>query len=152
MKFFTTMALLACSIGLPAMPAARAATHVSSHTSTHHRTSLQVDDHALDWRSDGNSLRLHDGPSGMKVISLVPDGWLGLHRGDLILAVDGRTVTTIASLQRALRELDTRAAVLTVRAPDGGHRDVMLAGDDYARWLTDVPEPPPPPPRVTTAR
>lgn len=150
MKPFTMMTLLVCSIVPPASPTARAAPHVSSHTSTH-RTSLHVDDHALDWHSDDRSLRLHDGPNGVKVPSVMPDGWLSLHRDDLILAVDGETVTTIQSLQRALANLGTHAAALTIRTSHGDHRDMTLTRDDYAPWLPDAPEPPPLP-RVTTTR
>lgn len=140
---------IALSALLLALPAARAAT-VTHHASSSHHSYLRVDDDTLDWQRDGRALRLHDTGAGVAVTAVQPDGWLGLHDGDVIAAVDGRATSRIAQMRQQLAGLGDQAARLAVRAAGGARREVRLAHDDYAPWLPGAPMPvppaPPPPP------
>lgn len=72
------------------------------------------------------------GPSGRDRVSLAevrldsPADREGLRRGDVILAINGRTVTTTAQAQEALAQATGPVLLLRVERPDRGVRHIVL--------------------------
>jgi len=104
---------------------------------------LQVDDHQLRWQGLERRLQLRDVQAGVVVEDA--EG-LPLHAGEVIRAVDGKPVQTVAALISALRALHGHSTALQVDARDGSVRVAHLSASDYVDLIPSAPPPPPLPP------
>ena len=125
--------LLASIFAMPAM-AASLSIHQDNGTGS------------LDWHDGNHALVMQSSDrQGIRVVEAKPEGVLGLRASDVILAVDGHTVTRINVLLDRLHASKSATANLLVRR-DGKPQVVTVAVSDYMRFMPPKPPTPPPPP------
>jgi hypothetical protein len=125
--------LLASIFAMPAM-AASLSIHQDNGTGS------------LDWHDGNHALVMQSSDrQGIRVVEAEPEGVLGLRASDVILAVDGHTVTRINVLLDRLHASKSATANLLVRR-DGKPQVVTVAVSDYMRFMPPKPPTPPPPP------
>jgi hypothetical protein len=101
---------------------------------------------SLDWHDGNHALVMESSDrQGIRVVEAEPEGILGLRASDVILAVDGHTVTRINVLLDRLHASKSATANLLVRR-DGKPQVVTVAVSDYMRFMPPKPPTPPPPP------
>lgn len=88
MRCMTLIGTLALVIALTSP--AHAGWYVKMHGTTDSLTWQSADGHALDLSSKEGK--------GVRIVKIAPDGRDGLHKGDLITAVDGHVVAHVADL------------------------------------------------------
>lgn len=109
---------------------AHAGWYVKIHGTTNNLTWQGADGQALDLSStDGK---------GIKVVAIAPDGRAGLHRGDLITAVDGHTVTHVKDLLIYANAHLQDPTELAVRR-DGHNVEVALAAGELGLLMHPHP-------------
>ncbi|HKS93573.1 MAG TPA: hypothetical protein VJS16_02815 [Gammaproteobacteria bacterium] len=125
--------LLASIFAMPAM-AASLSIHQDNGTGS------------LDWHDGNHALVMQSSDrQGIRVVEAEPEGVLGLRASDVILAVDGHTVTRINVLLDRLHASKSATANLLVRR-DGKPQVVTVAVSDYMRFMPPKPPTPPTPP------
>ena len=125
--------LLASIFAMPAM-AASLSIHQDNGTGS------------LDWHDGNHALVMQSSDrQGIRVVEAKPEGVLGLRASDVILAVDGHTVTRINVLLDRLHASKSATANLLVRR-DGKPQVVTVAVSDYMRFMPPKPPTPPTPP------
>lgn len=128
---------------LPLLCCAVAATAIA-HGDTQERDGSRREDR-MDWRQDGQHLRLHGSAQGVQVEEA---NALRLRQGDMITALGSQPVRTPQSLIAGLKALQGHSVALQVRGSDGNARMVRWSPSEYAGLLPPTPPSPPlaPPP------
>ena len=100
------------------------------------------------WSDSGRRLALHGDGEHVIVTAASPAPFLGLHAGDVVVAVDGHPLHAVGSLMQALRRSSAPVHLRVLRGDT--RRDVVWTRAEYAPLLPSpppvAPAPPPPPP------
>lgn len=106
---------------------------------------------SLSWHDGDRTLIMESSDrDGIRVLEARPEGVLDLRSGDVVLAVNGHSVTRISGMLDRLRADKPANARLTVRR-DGKPQVMTVAVRDYMRFMPPKPPAPPAPPPTAPA-